>query len=168
MNIQEEEYFENAWKKEGLLSGKYQSRILWNACAELMQKEVDYWKNQATALGLAVMTDAVSNDSHNVDCEQQTNESLLKENELLTRYFMDAEAEVERLVECLKIANEKVELMQAEIDRRDAELEALRGFAVNVIMTGQYGVSHEWIIQVAIANKLLDTQGNPTPLLKGE
>lgn len=63
---------------------------------------------------------------------------------------------------------EPIKQLKDKCEQKAKEIEALRGFSNMTIMTGQYGVSHEWLIQVAKANKLIDENGNPTKLLTGE
>jgi hypothetical protein len=58
---------------------------------------------------------------------------------------------------------------QAKIDAQAKELEALRGFATDVITDWQYNKSTiDDISETAKAYALIDADGKPTPLLTGE
>ncbi len=61
---------------------------------------------------------------------------------------------------------------QAKIDAQAEELEALRSFSAAVILAGKKGVAIgenvNWISLFAKTSKLIDADGNPTPLLTGK
>jgi len=60
------------------------------------------------------------------------------------------------------------EQMQAKLDEQAKELEALRGFANGVLLTKRFSIDYDWIESRAKMHRLIDENGNPTPLLTGD
>jgi hypothetical protein len=61
------------------------------------------------------------------------------------------------------------EAMQAKLDANDKELEALRGFAGDVLYVfSKKELSAKMLINIAKELKLIDADGKPTPLLTGK
>jgi hypothetical protein len=67
---------------------------------------------------------------------------------------------------------EEIEAMQFKLDAQAEELAALRSFSAAVILAGKKGVAIgenvNWISLFAKTSKLIDADGNPTPLLTGK
>jgi hypothetical protein len=65
--------------------------------------------------------------------------------------------------------DDKVDALQAKLDEKDKELEALRGFAIKALtIEGKSPNFENFLIGLAKRFKLIDENGNPTKLLKGE
>jgi hypothetical protein len=147
MNIQEE--FEKWYAKNG---GCIDCTIpAWNACAELMQVEIDRLTsnnlilkeltakryNEGLLQGQANMKFAITEIA-------LAKENFLNENERLTNELLKTESVIEE---------------------QDADLAALRGFAKHVLSLSEEIDGR--IVSLGYVYKLIDGNGE-TPLLKGE